>query len=690
MPNRPALTPTSFAGGVFTYDSCCNPLDGTGNALCWMAEHNYASCQCEEPVPTVLPPPPPRPHEDDEVGTEDVLAVLAAFGDESGLGDTNGDGATDVADLLHVQAQFGKDHSSGTTTSCTECAVPSVETMASSKDGYATYRLSLVLGPEAANCYSIFGDGEDMMMIPGGFQVLAPFGADLGGTNPAFWAFNANAEFDSWLTIGPTDGGSSDALGTIGIPMADWTEAAGMEVSDGAVFWMSPDDGPGGTVTVAQLTIAAGTEWTAVLSAQGRSAGGGEDWDAFNVFFTNGVMENAPWIAPPDYVTPVVTALGASYDAAHTTYTLSVELSPAAANVYTIFGRAESTGSMLWPPAYQCAAPFGANTGGTNDAFWAIANNAMLGYAQFDSWLTVGIEGGDTTGALSSFGIDFDSWTETAGLEVTDGAVYWMAPGDAPGGTSVVGQITVEAGASGAVVMGMQGRTVGRSAGEEWTPGSDWTLASVSFGYGSSAGDCDNPAECAEPHPAAVCALPTCDADDDDALLALRHAESNLGLLTYKFCHDCACLAAHSMCEELREGLPGLDEACGCSCATPRTPEERGCVAASLPTPPWRTDDLIATPADQLPTVRPQFLCFLRSSSSETKLLFETDPRCLRGRAAGSRRAHGDLALTCGGLSDAGRRRQRRRHRDSALLGDPLRHPHLPRRIAKHRQCLRG
>eukprot|EP01045_Picozoa_sp_COSAG04_P016327 COSAG04_NODE_1352_length_7118_cov_26.021228_5_plen_176_part_00 len=104
----------------------------------------------------------------------------------------------------------------------------------------------------------------------------------------------------------------------------------------------------------------------------------------------------------------------------------------------------------------------------------------------------------------------------------------------------------------------------------------------------------DNPAECDEAHPAAACALPICDADDDDALLALPHAESNLGLLTYKFCHDCACLAKHGMCAELREGLPGLDEVCGCSCAQARTPEERGCVAAALPTPAWHR----LTPAD--------------------------------------------------------------------------------------------
>ena len=101
--------------------------------------------------------------------------------------------------------------------SCAECAVPAVETMASSKDGYTTYRLNVALGGVATNIYTIFGDSYDVMSIPAAFQVPAPFGTDLGGTNPAFWSFNADCEFDSWLTVGPTDGDSSGAISTIGI-----------------------------------------------------------------------------------------------------------------------------------------------------------------------------------------------------------------------------------------------------------------------------------------------------------------------------------------------------------------------------------------------------------------------------------------------------------------------------------------
>ena len=122
---------------------------------------------------------------------------------------------------------------------------------------------------------------------------------------------------------------------------------------------------------------------------------------------------------------------------------------------------------MNLPAAYQCAAPFGGNTGGTNVAFWAIANNAALGFAQFDSWLTVGITDGDATGQLGNIGIDFASWNDATGITVSDGAVFWMSPDDGPaaGTDAVLAQITVAEGSTGTASMGMQGRSV---AGEDW------------------------------------------------------------------------------------------------------------------------------------------------------------------------------------------------------------------------------
>ena len=126
---------------------------------------------------------------------------------------------------------------------------------------------------------------------------------------------------------------------------------------------------------------------------------------------------------------------------------------------------------MNFPPAFQQATPFGANTGGTNPAFWTV----MAG-AEFDSWLTVGITDGDSSGALSSIGIDFDAWTETGGLGTSDGAVFWMSPDDGPaaGTDAVVAQLTVAQGSSGTASMGMQGRS---------SSGADWQSDNIEFSY---------------------------------------------------------------------------------------------------------------------------------------------------------------------------------------------------------------
>ena len=127
---------------------------------------------------------------------------------------------------------------------------------------------------------------------------------------------------------------------------------------------------------------------------------------------------------------------------------------------------------MSIPAAYQMATPFGANTGGTNPAFWPL----MAG-TEYDSWLTVGITGGDAAGALSSIGIDFNAWTASNGLATSDGAVFWMSPDNGPlasAGNAVVAQITVTAGSSGTASMGMQGRS---------SAGNDWQSDNIVFAY---------------------------------------------------------------------------------------------------------------------------------------------------------------------------------------------------------------
>ena len=85
------------------------------------------------------------------------------------------------------------------------------------------------------------------MMFPAAYQVPAPFGVDFGGVDPALSAIRKEAEFDSYLTLGITDGSAPGAMAASpGLGLEAWTEDAGFTTSNGALFYMCvlPDGKP--------------------------------------------------------------------------------------------------------------------------------------------------------------------------------------------------------------------------------------------------------------------------------------------------------------------------------------------------------------------------------------------------------------------------------------------------------------
>ena len=76
----------------------------------------------------------------------------------------------------------------------------------------------------------------------------------------------------------------------------------------------------------------------------------------------------------------------------------------------------DNANPMTLPAAYHVDAPFGVNIGGVNPAFFSINPDV-----QYDSWLTVGITGGNVHNSISSIGIDWDAWTETRASFTDDG-----------------------------------------------------------------------------------------------------------------------------------------------------------------------------------------------------------------------------------------------------------------------------
>jgi hypothetical protein len=93
----------------------------------------------------------------------------------------------------------------------------------------------------------------------------------------------AGAEFDGWLTVGITAGDTAGSLSSIGLDFDGWTASSGLSSSDGAVFWMSPDDGPTESAVIAQVTVSGA--FTATVNCQGRSTRGA-DYKATGITFT--------------------------------------------------------------------------------------------------------------------------------------------------------------------------------------------------------------------------------------------------------------------------------------------------------------------------------------------------------------------------------------------------------------------
>ena len=58
------------------------------------------------------------------------------------------------------------------------------------------------------------------------FQIEGAFGANTGGVNPLFFNALSTAKYDSWLSVGLTEGDDQNDIGSIGIDFGTWTATA--------------------------------------------------------------------------------------------------------------------------------------------------------------------------------------------------------------------------------------------------------------------------------------------------------------------------------------------------------------------------------------------------------------------------------------------------------------------------------
>lgn len=144
-------------------------------------------------------------------------------------------------------------------------------------DGYTTYRLSIVLKPNMniKNIYALYGSEDSQknthMLIPGSKQIENAFGSNLGGVSDNIININPDSAFDSWITIGVTDGNIHNDINSIGIDYDKWDELHDIDIDNGAVFLMDPDTlMVNNEIIIGQFTIRTGSIKRGKINIQGK------------------------------------------------------------------------------------------------------------------------------------------------------------------------------------------------------------------------------------------------------------------------------------------------------------------------------------------------------------------------------------------------------------------------------------
>ena len=234
----------------------------------------------------------------------------------------------EVMCMMYCENDFQKDDNGCGTCSCNEvrnpeCPIPYedcdndyvcpkvLEITHCSEGGindYTTYQLSLIVKDnQISNLYAIFGSSESggEMIIPPSYQVNSVFGSNLGGVSDQFIALDPDSEFDSWLTIGITDGDPNNKLATIGIDFSTWDSETSLTVGDGAVFLMDPEEVyiQNNEVIIGQLTIPSEITAEVIINVQGKIIGTSDFWQEVGIHFTlNSPVRNVIDRIPEDCV----------------------------------------------------------------------------------------------------------------------------------------------------------------------------------------------------------------------------------------------------------------------------------------------------------------------------------------------------------------------------------------------------
>ena len=156
-------------------------------------------------------------------------------------------------------------------------------------DGYTTFRVSLVMKPyqNSRNIYAIFGDPKHIMSIPPSRQ--SKNGGNIGGSPPYLAGIHSDIDYDSWLSMGITSGDIDNQLSTIGIDFSTWDIHTGLEITNGAVFVMDPEDSvvSGSEYVIGQFTILRDSNPEIIFNVQGKpnDIHSANSWSEYNIRF---------------------------------------------------------------------------------------------------------------------------------------------------------------------------------------------------------------------------------------------------------------------------------------------------------------------------------------------------------------------------------------------------------------------
>ena len=159
--------------------------------------------------------------------------------------------------------------------------------------GHTTYRLSLAIQPNTniKNVYAIYGSTESsiQMIIPRAYQSQTFQGQNVGGVSDYIISLFPNTRYDSWLTIGNTEGDPNDVISSIGIDFSTWDDTHSLTIGDGAVFLMDPSSidlsTQGQEIVIAQLTIPTHISSNVIINVQGKKKIGDAAWAETNIQF---------------------------------------------------------------------------------------------------------------------------------------------------------------------------------------------------------------------------------------------------------------------------------------------------------------------------------------------------------------------------------------------------------------------